>query len=108
MSQMRQTSSANGGPQHLRNLVQQNCSRLYRLVGNMAAFIVGEGGDAFSLHEEDLLAFLEMRAAGGTACISKYGVGIGPFAFDLTALDRTTAFQLAAQVRVKLAQDEAA
>lgn len=72
------------------------------------AVIVSEEGEAFSLSEEDYLEFLEMRAAGGTAELADYAVGIGDFGHDLTGLDRTRAFQLAAALRVDAAQTKAA
>lgn len=72
------------------------------------ALIVTEEGEAFSLSEEDYVEFLEMRAAGGTAGLYKYGVGIGDYACDVTNLDRTQAFALAAAERAKVARSEAA
>jgi hypothetical protein len=70
--------------------------------------IAVEDGHAYSLSEDNWLEYLEMRAAGGTAGLYKYSIGIGSFGADVTHLERDAAFRMAAAVRVALASDKAA
>lgn len=67
-----------------------------------------ENGEAFSVHVDDLLDFLDMRATGGTRLLADYGHGIGPALTDVTEFTQIEAVLEAHKLRNGLGMGEIA
>ena len=60
-----------------------------------------ENGEAFSVHVDSLLEFLDMRAEGGTRLLADYGHGIGPALTDVTEFTMIEALLEAQKLRTE-------
>lgn len=60
-----------------------------------------ENGEAFSVHVNSLLDFLDMRAEGGTGNLADYGHSIGPALTDVTEFTQIEALLEAQKLRTE-------
>ncbi|TAL41447.1 MAG: hypothetical protein EPN91_10650 [Salinibacterium sp.] len=70
--------------------------------------MVIEDGEAYFLDQQDYIAFLEDRVAGGQTCITKFSaVGIGTIDADVSGLNKHSALALLVKAEAEV-RDEAA